>query len=171
MKPLFSWPLMALLAVFLFCSLAMPAIAVADADDAPASANSTPLGLQPLSAPLPRATPAPGESATFARPDGAYQAVPKTNGKIKTFHLVERAAPWTLQPGLTVMANTYNGVVPGPVIEVDQGDTVVIDYTNDGATPDSIHLHGIHDIPVSMDGVGGISQPLVQHGGHFVYRF
>ncbi len=48
---------------------------------------------------------------------------------------------------------------------------MVIDYTNDGETADSIHLHGIHDIPVSMDGVGGISQPLVPHGGHFVYRF
>jgi ZIP family zinc transporter len=69
------------------------------------------------------------------------------------------------------MANTYNGVVPGPTIVVQQGDAVVIDYTNDGATPDSIHLHGIHDIPVDMDGVGGISQPLVPPGGHFVYRF
>jgi len=29
----------------------------------------------------------------------------------------------------------------------------------------------VHDIPVAMDGVGGISQPLVPPGGHFVYRF
>jgi ZIP family zinc transporter len=29
----------------------------------------------------------------------------------------------------------------------------------------------VHDIPVGMDGVGGISQALVPHGGHFVYRF
>ena len=74
-------------------------------------------------------------------------------------------------PGLTVMANTYNGVVPGPAIVVNQGDTVIINYTNDDATPDSIHLHGIHDIPVSMDGVAGISQALVSTGGHYVYRF
>ena len=90
-------------------------------------------------------------------------------GEFETFY--RRAAPWTLKPGLTVMANTYNGVVPGPVLQVNEGDTVVIDYTNDGATDDSIHLHGVHDIPVSMDGVGGISQALVPHGGHFVYRF
>lgn len=171
MNPLLSRPLTALLAVFLFCSLAMPAVALADADDAAASANSTTLGLQPLSAPLPAATPAAGESPAFQRPDGASQAIPEANGRIKTFHLVERAAPWSLRPGLTVMANTYNGVVPGPVLEVNQGDTVAIDYTNDGATADSIHLHGIHNIPVSMDGVGGISQALVQPGGHFVYRF
>ncbi|HXO16693.1 MAG TPA: multicopper oxidase domain-containing protein, partial [Candidatus Dormibacteraeota bacterium] len=116
-------------------------------------------------------TPAPGESAVFPRTDGAYQAIPAARGRVKVFHLVERAAPWTLKPGLTVMANTYNGVVPGPALVVQQGDTVVIDYTNDGTTPDSIHLHGVHDIPVEMDGVGGISQPLVQHGGRFVYRF
>jgi ZIP family zinc transporter len=149
---------------------AVPAVARADADDV-ASPNSTSLGLQPLSGPIPAATPAPGESNTLRRPDGSYQAVPENGGRIKVFHLVERQAPWSLKPGLTVMANTYNGVVPGPVLQVRQGDTVVIDYTNDAATPDSIHLHGIHDIPVDMDGVGGISQPLVPTGGHFVYRF
>jgi FtsP/CotA-like multicopper oxidase with cupredoxin domain len=148
----------------------MPAAALADADEA-VSPNSTSLGLQPIAGPIPLATAAPGESSAFRRPDGAYQAIPLKQGRVRVFHLVERSAPWTLQPGLTVMANTYNGVVPGPALVVKQGDTLVIDYTNDGATPDSIHMHGVHDIPVAMDGVGGISQPLVPRGGHFVYRF
>jgi zinc transporter, ZIP family len=149
---------------------ALPLRALADADDV-ASPNSTTLGLQPIRGPIPAATPAPGESAVVARPDGAYQAVPDVRGRTKIFRIVERPAPWSLKPGLTVMANTYNGVVPGPAVVVRQGDTVVLDYTNDGMTPDSIHMHGVHDIPVQMDGVGGISQPLVPHGGHFVYRF
>lgn len=148
----------------------LPVAAHADADEG-AAVNSASLGLQPIRGPIPVATPAPGESKVFRRPDGAYQAVPDVAGRIKTFHIVERAAPWTLKPGMTVMANTYNGVVPGPTIVVRQGDTVVIDYRNQDATPDTIHLHGIHDIPDTMDGVGGISQPLVQHGGHFTYRF
>jgi ZIP family zinc transporter len=147
-----------------------PAIARADADDARV-VSPTSAGLQPISAPIPVATPAPGESRVFRRADGAYQAIPQARGRTKIFHIVERAAPWTLMPGLTVMANTYNGVVPGPAIVVNQGDTVIINYTNDDATPDSIHLHGIHDIPVSMDGVAGISQALVPTGGHFLYRF
>jgi zinc transporter, ZIP family len=158
------------IAAALLALAALPAVASADADSAP-SANSTSLGLQPLSAPFPAATPASGESATFGRPDGASQAVPAVDGRIKTFHIVERPAPWTLKPGLTVMANTYNGVVPGPALVVRQGDTVVIDYSNHGTTADSIHMHGVHDIPVAMDGVGGISQPLVPPGGRFVYRF
>ncbi|MGA8575478.1 MAG: multicopper oxidase domain-containing protein [Candidatus Cybelea sp.] len=149
----------------------LPVSALADGDDQAASANSTTLGLQPIRGPIPQATPAPGESRVFQRPDGAYQAIPSVAGRTKTFHIVERAAPWTLAPGLTVMANTYNGVVPGPALVVRQGDSVAIDYANDGTTPDSIHMHGVHDIPVTMDGVGGISQKLVPPGGHFVYRF
>ncbi|HLY02629.1 MAG TPA: multicopper oxidase domain-containing protein [Candidatus Cybelea sp.] len=156
--------------VFLLASVALPAMVFADADQV-SSPNSTSLGLQPIAGPIPQATAAPGESRAFRRPDGAYQAVPLRQGRTRIFHLVERSAPWTLSPGLTVMANTYNGVVPGPALVVNQGDTVVIDYTNDDAMPDSIHLHGVHDIPVTMDGVGGISQPLVPQGGHFVYRF
>jgi ZIP family zinc transporter len=150
--------------------LLLPVRALADADEGGA-ANSTTLGLQPLHGPIPLATAAPGESPVMSRPDGAYQAIPVSRGRQRIFHIVERAAPWTLKPGLTVMASTYNGVVPGPVLQVKQGDTVVIDFANDIAIEDSIHLHGVHDIPVAMDGVGGISQRLVPRGGHFVYRF
>ncbi|HEY1867203.1 MAG TPA: multicopper oxidase domain-containing protein, partial [Candidatus Cybelea sp.] len=150
--------------------LLLPVRTLADADEG-VSSNSTTLGLQPISGPIPTATAAPGESPVVVRSDGAYQAIPQSRGRERIFHIVERAAPWTLKPGLTVMANTYNGVVPGPVLEVKQGDSITIDFTNEIATDDSIHLHGVHDIPVSMDGVGGISQALVPRGGHFVYHF
>ncbi len=162
------------LRISMVCALlaltAAPAVALADADEA-AVTNSTSLGMQPIRGSVPVATPAPGESAVFIRPDGAYQAIPTVAGRTRIFHIVERAAPWTLRPGLTVMANTYNGVVPGPTLVVHQGDRVVIDYRNELSTPDSIHMHGVHDIPVTMDGVGGISQPLVSQGQRFVYRF
>ena len=170
MKPLAVRPLFAAAGLALLL-LAPPARAFADGDESAAPAAATSLGLQPIRGPIVRPTPAPGESALTPRPDGAFSAIATGRGRTKTFHIVERPAPWTLTPGLTVMANTYNGVVPGPVLVVRQGDSVVINFTNDGTTPDSIHLHGVHDIPVSMDGVGGISQPLVPPGGRFVYRF
>jgi ZIP family zinc transporter len=151
-------------------AFAFPVVAHADTDEL-GSPNSTTLGMQPIRGTIPVATPAPGESKVFMRPEGIYQAQPEGQGRTKTFHIVERTAPWTLKPGMTVMANTYNGVVPGPAIVVQQGDNVVIDYTNDGAVPDTIHLHGIHGIPDTMDGVPGISQPLVTRGNHFAYRF
>ncbi|HEY1429731.1 MAG TPA: multicopper oxidase domain-containing protein, partial [Candidatus Tumulicola sp.] len=115
----------------LAASVFLHARALADVDEQP-SVNASTLGMQPLRGQVPKATAAPGESSIFRRPDGAYQARPDAHGRTKVFHIVERAAPWTISPGLSVMANTYNGVVPGPVMSVDQGDTVVIDYYNDG---------------------------------------
>jgi ZIP family zinc transporter len=164
--------LLATAAIFLVLFVATVAAALADADlNVPAGVNPATVGLQPITGAIPVATPAPGESRLTPREDGSSNAVPAVNGRVKTFSLVERPAPWTLKPGLTVMANTYNGVVPGPVIEVNQGDTVVINYTNTLPIPDTIHLHGIHEIPISMDGVPGISQALVPQNGHYQYRF
>jgi zinc transporter, ZIP family len=165
------WGLVALAVLALV--VASPRAARSDADESAArmGASPTTVGMQPLIGSFPTATPAPGESRVVARPEGGYQAIPDVRGRVKTIHLVERQAPWTLKPGLTVLATTYNGVVPGPAIVVNQGDTVVIDYRNATAIPDSIHMHGIHGIPVAMDGVAGISQALVPQGGGYTYRF
>ncbi len=97
--------------------------------------SGPPPGMQPLTGPIPTATPFPGESRLVARPDGTYAAVPAATGTTKTFRIVAREAPWTLKPGLTVMAKTYNGVVPGPVLVVNQGDHVVVDYRNELVDP------------------------------------
>lgn len=145
--------------------------ALADTDETTPGVNPSAVGMQPLSGTIPVATPAPGESRLVKREDGTYAAIPQVHGRSRTFHLVERDAPWTLQPGLTVMAKTYNGVVPGPTLVVHQGDRVVIDYRNDQSVPDTLHMHGIHGIPVDMDGVAGISQPMVMKGGSYRYEF
>lgn len=146
--------------------------ALADSDEnASAAQNATSQGMQPLTGPIPVSTPAPGESRLFKREDGTFAAVGVQRGGAIHFGIVERDAPWTLQPGLTVMAKTYDGVVPGPTLVVHQGQRVVIDYRNDQAVPDTIHLHGIHGIPITMDGVPGISQPLVTRGGTYRYAF
>ncbi|MBV8489001.1 MAG: multicopper oxidase domain-containing protein [Candidatus Eremiobacteraeota bacterium] len=159
----------------LFCSLlaflALGLAADADTDDTTAGVNPNTVGMQPIKGTLPTATPAPGESRLVRRADGTFAAVPVMRGTTQTFTLVERDAPWTLEPGLSVMAKTYNGVVPGPTLVVHEGDRVVINYENQQAVPDTIHLHGIHGIPVDMDGVAGISQPLVVQGGSYRYSF
>ena len=145
--------------------------ALADTDETTQGVNPATVGLQPLYGAIPAATPAPGESRLVKRPDGTFAAVPQNAAGAAVFHLVERDAPWTLRAGLTVMAKTYNGVVPGPTLVVRQGQRVVIDYRNLQSVPDTIHLHGIHGIPVEMDGVGGISQPMVMNGGNYRYEF
>ncbi len=150
---------------------AATSVGLADTDETTQGVNPATVGMQPLQGPLPAATPAPGESRLVRREDGTFAALAQVAGKTRTFHLVERDAPWTLQPGLSVLAKTYNGVVPGPTLVVHQGDRVVIDYTNDQSVPDTLHLHGIHGIPISMDGVAGISQPMVMKGGTYRYAF
>ncbi|HEY0384335.1 MAG TPA: multicopper oxidase domain-containing protein [Candidatus Elarobacter sp.] len=146
-------------------------MALADADANPVGVDPTTVGLQPIRGAIPAATPAPGESRLVRRPDGTSGAVRRRSGGTVSFDLVAREAPWTLQPGLTVMAKTYNGVVPGPTLVVREGERVVIDFRNAMSVPDTIHLHGIHGAPDAMDGVAGISQPMVEPGGHFRYEF
>jgi ZIP family zinc transporter len=153
----------------LFSIAALPASA--DADEGGQTIGGPPVGMQPISGPVTPATPAPGESKSKARPDGTVEAIPVVSGKTKTFTIVGRYAPWTLKPGLTVLAKTYNGTVPGPTLVVNQGDRVVINYRNELDISDTIHLHGIHDIPVDMDGVPGSSQAMVPPHGHFTYSF
>lgn len=148
-----------------------PVCAGAAGDETMVGVDPTTVGLQPLRGPIPVATPAPGESRLTKREDGTYQATPETEGRSATFHIVARAAPWTLRPGLTVMAKTYNGVVPGPTLVVHEGERVVIDFRNAMNVADTIHLHGIHGGSDTMDGVAGMSQPLVEPGGSFRYAF
>ena len=77
-----------------------PARARADADEAPSS-NSTVARIAADSRDRSRSRRRlPASRALFRRPDGAYQAIPAVHGRTKVFHIVERAAPWTLKPGL-----------------------------------------------------------------------
>ncbi|MEK6606696.1 MAG: multicopper oxidase domain-containing protein [Myxococcota bacterium] len=50
------------------------------------------------------------------------------------------AAPGTAeyQPGRPIEAWTYNGTVPGPRIEADLGDRVIVHFTNDLPEPTTI---------------------------------
>lgn len=67
---------------------------------------------------------------------------------------------------------TINNRFPGPLIEANAGDTVVINVRNSLAIPASIHWHGIRQNGTNfMDGVPGISQCPIPPGGSFTYRF
>ena len=64
----------------------------------------------------------------------------------------------------------FNGCVPGPTIEVVQGDTVRIIVKNELPEPTSIHWHGL-EVPNDQDGVGGLTQPPIEPGATYVYEF
>ena len=48
-------------------------------------------------------------------------------------------------------AYAYNGRVPGPTLEVREGDRVIVHFRNDLPEPTTIHWHGIH-LPFTADG-------------------
>ena len=83
--------------------------------------------------------------------------------------LEARASDWEVAPGRTVRGWTYNGQVPGPTIEANVGDTVVVRLRNSLDEATTIHWHGIR-LPAAMDGTQ-VVQPVVQPGETFEYRF
>jgi uncharacterized cupredoxin-like copper-binding protein len=89
---------------------------------------------------------------------------------VKQFELTAGITPWEVEPGVTVDAWTYNGVVPGPQIHVNVGDRVRLVLHNDLAMATDLHLHGIN-VDNSMDGVAPLTQPSIQPGEAFTYEF
>ena len=66
-------------------------------------------------------------------------------------------------------AYAFNGIVPGPILKVDEGDRVRIIVDNQLPFPTSTHWHGMI-LPNDQDGVGGITQPHIEPGQQYVVR-
>ncbi|HEX8457922.1 MAG TPA: copper oxidase [Pyrinomonadaceae bacterium] len=91
-------------------------------------------------------------------------------GGVKVFHLVPEVVKWQLIPGKDIYGWGYNGSVPGPTIEVNEGDRVRIHVTNKLPEGTSMHWHGL-EVPAAMDGVPFLNQPLIEPGQTFTYEF
>lgn len=67
---------------------------------------------------------------------------------------------------------TINGQFPGPMIECNEGDTLVIDVDNQSVNATSLHFHGIFQNGTNwMDGTTGITQCPIAPGRKFRYKF
>lgn len=65
-----------------------------------------------------------------------------------------------------------NNQFPGPLIEANEGDTIIVKVKNEMDIPVSIHWHGIYQKGTQwMDGVAGVTQCPQQPGTTFTYRF
>ena len=64
----------------------------------------------------------------------------------------------------------YEGSVPGPVLQVRQGQPVQITVVNKFNEDTTVHWHGIR-LPNAMDGVPGLTQTPIRPGESFVYEF
>lgn len=66
-------------------------------------------------------------------------------------NLTAGAAKLALVPGSTANVYAYNGMVPGPTLEANEGDRVIIHFRNNLPDATTVHWHGLH-IPADQDG-------------------
>ena len=117
----------------------------------------------------------PGGNAPVITPDLSKLEYKMENG-VKVFNLTAEVVECELMPkthmgpARKMNAWGYNGSVPGPMIEVNEGDRVRVVFTNKLPEPTTVHWHGL-EIPIEMDGTPYISQPMVEPGGVFIYEF
>lgn len=94
----------------------------------------------------------------------------------------ESEAPHTLEVTLTAKESswdfgaakpspvwTYNGTVPGPLLDARVGDRLVVHFQNRLPEATTVHWHGLR-LPNAMDGAPDVSGP-VEPGGTFTYDF
>lgn len=93
----------------------------------------------------------------------------RVGGRTITVELEARETEWEIEPGHTIPGFGFNGQVPGPTIEAERGDRLVVQLTNSLPEPTTIHWHGLR-VPAEMDGTEMVQNP-IPSGGSFEYRF
>jgi manganese oxidase len=89
---------------------------------------------------------------------------------VKEFRLHAAHTRREFLPGSWIDVWGYNDSMPGPTIEVNQGDRVRIILHNMLPESTTLHLHGI-ELPCRFDGVAGVDQEPIPPGESFTYEF
>src|SRR5262249_4651334 len=87
----------------------------------------------------------------------------------KEFHLHAQPVKRELLPGNFMNHWGYNGTMPGPTIQVTEGDRVRIVLHNHLPEPTELHLHGL-ELPNAVDGVPFLTQDPIKPGGTGAYE-
>jgi FtsP/CotA-like multicopper oxidase with cupredoxin domain len=90
----------------------------------------------------------------------------------------KREYSWTIRDTIHNPDGVYrpmilvNNQFPGPLIEVNEGDTIIVHVNNEAANATSIHWHGIYQKGTPyMDGTPGITGCPISAGSTFKYEF
>lgn len=78
--------------------------------------------------------------------DGLSRSQPRRQRGRLDLDLVAAETPISI-PGAPARALTYNGLLPGPLLEIEPGDTVQIRLHNRLNQPTNLHYHGLHIPP------------------------
>lgn len=107
--------------------------------------------------------------APFEAPDIPKLPYKMDNG-VKVFELVPMAVQQEFHPGVQMNLFGYNGSMPGPTIEVTQGDRIRIVVTNELPEDTFVHWHGL-EIKPQWDGAATLTMNPIKPGKTFVYEF
>ena len=113
--------------------------------------------------------PAEHNDSPIITPNGTSLPWKMVDG-VKVYHLIAEEVDHEFAPGLRATCWGYNGRVHGPTIEAVEGDRIRIYVTNKLPAATTVHWHGVL-LPNGMDGVGGLTQPVIQPGETFRYEF
>ena len=89
---------------------------------------------------------------------------------VKEFILKPMPVAQEFLPGNKMNVYGYNGSMPGPTIEVTQGDRVRVIVENHLPEPTFIHFHGFECL-VQYDGAGELIQDPIPPGGKYTLEF
>ncbi|CAL4989948.1 unnamed protein product [Urochloa decumbens] len=67
---------------------------------------------------------------------------------------------------------TVNGQFPGPTVEINEGDSLIVRVTNRGRYNVTVHWHGVRQMRTGWaDGPEYVTQCPIRPGGSYTYRF
>ena len=114
--------------------------------------------------PIGRARVRSGDTLT---PPPTLPNLSRTPGVVEV-RLTAAPARLALVPGQPTDVYAFNGSVPGPTIELREGDSVIIHFRNELPQTTTVHWHGLH-VPANAD--GSPLRPVPPHGHQdYVFR-
>jgi len=108
-------------------------------------------------------------SVPVETPDAPKLPFKLVNG-VKEFRLISEPVHTEFMPGRVVDAWGFNGSIPGPTMEVNEGDRVRVIFENNLPEMTALHWHGF-EVPMEMDGSLGLGQGPTPPGCTFTYEF
>jgi FtsP/CotA-like multicopper oxidase with cupredoxin domain len=107
-------------------------------------------------------------AAAAALASRASLAAPAASSK--NFKLSIENVAHEIAPGIVIPTVGYNGMVPGPLLRMREGQPVTVDVTNKTSVPELVHWHGLA-IDSINDGAMEEGSPMIPAKGHLRYSF
>jgi FtsP/CotA-like multicopper oxidase with cupredoxin domain/plastocyanin len=104
--------------------------------------------------------------------DGTFLAKYDLVNGVKVFHLVMSQVDWETTKGQVLKGFAFNGVIPGPVIRVNEGDRLrfIVENKLPAGEMTGVHWHGMV-LPNDQDGVPGLTQDPIEPGQTYTYEW